>query len=454
MPRPTHAALRLAHLGLRAWWALARPHTRGVKVVLRRDDGAVLFVRHTYGDRAVWELPGGGLRRREAPQDGAAREAREELGLDLACRGLALVETGGDGKTTTIHVFTAALPAGGEVEPDGGELAEVRWAPPSAPPARSGATRHPCSGCSRVRAHAPRDLLDRRPRPAHRPARRRGAVALVRRGADRPLGAGRGRRGLHAVGGRARLRAARARPRSPAARAPATRSTRCSPATSWPATARSRSSTPAAASPRTPARAASRTPATSPGDGFSAQANMMASPDVWPAMARAFETAVGPLSRRLLAALHAAEARGRRRPRAPVGGARRRARRGRAVADASSTCASTTTPSRWPSSTGCTTSPTPTSWPRRATSSRARAATRRPATATRRASAPRAGQPRAALLGRPLGRPAGDLPTALERVRRAIELQPGWRDLLDRLEPDIAPGAPVVREALDQAGRV
>ena len=43
---------------------------------------------------------------------------------------------------------------------------------------------------------------------------------------------------------------------------------------------------------------------------------------------------------------------------------------------------------------------------------------------------------------------AGDLPTALERVRRAIELQPGWRDLLDRLEPDIAPGAPVVRDAL------
>ena len=94
----------------------------------------------------MWELPGGGLRRREAPQDGAAREAREELGLDLACRGLALVETGGDGKTTTIHVFIAALPAGGEVEPDGGELAEVRWAPPSAPPAPLGRDAPPVLG--------------------------------------------------------------------------------------------------------------------------------------------------------------------------------------------------------------------------------------------------------------------------------------------------------------------
>jgi Flp pilus assembly protein TadD len=43
---------------------------------------------------------------------------------------------------------------------------------------------------------------------------------------------------------------------------------------------------------------------------------------------------------------------------------------------------------------------------------------------------------------------AGDMPTALQRVREAIRLQPGWRELLDRLEPDIAPGAAAVRAAL------
>src|SRR3954471_22840986 len=47
-----------------------------------------------------------------------------------------------------------------------------------------------------------------------------------------------------------------------------------------------------------------------PGEGFSAQANMMASPDVWPAMAAASRAAEGPLARRLLAALDAAEAAG------------------------------------------------------------------------------------------------------------------------------------------------
>jgi uncharacterized Ntn-hydrolase superfamily protein len=46
------------------------------------------------------------------------------------------------------------------------------------------------------------------------------------------------------------------------------------------------------------------------GEGFSVQANMMASPQVWPAMADAFTSAAGPLARRLLAALEAAQGAG------------------------------------------------------------------------------------------------------------------------------------------------
>jgi uncharacterized Ntn-hydrolase superfamily protein len=46
------------------------------------------------------------------------------------------------------------------------------------------------------------------------------------------------------------------------------------------------------------------------GDGYSVQANMMRSTDVWHAMAEAFEAATGSLARRLLAALESAEAAG------------------------------------------------------------------------------------------------------------------------------------------------
>lgn len=55
-----------------------RPRTR-VFVVAR---GELLLVQSVIGSGA-WELPGGGLRLKEAPIDGARRELREELGLKI-----------------------------------------------------------------------------------------------------------------------------------------------------------------------------------------------------------------------------------------------------------------------------------------------------------------------------------------------------------------------------------
>ena len=43
---------------------------------------------------------------------------------------------------------------------------------------------------------------------------------------------------------------------------------------------------------------------------------------------------------------------------------------------------------------------------------------------------------------------SGDLEEGLKLVRRAIELQPGWRDLIGRLSPEIAPSAAQVAAAL------
>ncbi|MGW0393321.1 NUDIX domain-containing protein [Streptomyces sp. NPDC003042] len=55
-------------------------------VVFTDADGAVLLVRPGYGDPGRWLLPGGGVDSDlgETPRTAAAREVREEIGLDLA----------------------------------------------------------------------------------------------------------------------------------------------------------------------------------------------------------------------------------------------------------------------------------------------------------------------------------------------------------------------------------
>jgi 8-oxo-dGTP pyrophosphatase MutT (NUDIX family) len=119
---------------MRAWWFVRRPHTHGVKCILRDESGRVLFVRHTYGNRAVWELPGGGLRRREDPVAAVRREMREELGIELRdLRAVGEIEVAGSHKRTLLHCFAAAT-GGAPIRLEAAEIAVARWAPIEAPP--------------------------------------------------------------------------------------------------------------------------------------------------------------------------------------------------------------------------------------------------------------------------------------------------------------------------------
>jgi uncharacterized Ntn-hydrolase superfamily protein len=184
------------------------------------------------------------------------------------------------------------------------------------------------------------------------------------------------------------------------------------------------------------------------GDAFSAQANLMASPKVWPAMAAAFRSAArDSLPRRLLAALDAAEAAGgdvRGRQSAalvvvpakgepwrsnvelrvddavdPLGELRRLLDLAEAyeLADRADALAGE-------------------GRHRDATELYVRAAQAAPASVELNFWAG---------LGIAAG---GDLERGAERVRAALEAYEGWRDLLARLEPEIAPGADAMREAL------
>jgi 8-oxo-dGTP pyrophosphatase MutT (NUDIX family) len=103
------------------------------------EGGQILFVRHTYGDRRSWEIPGGGLHRGEAPAAAVRREMREELGIDLAgLREVGRVEVSGSHKRTCLHCFAAGT-GGAPLRLAAAEIAEARWAPAGAPPQPLGA---------------------------------------------------------------------------------------------------------------------------------------------------------------------------------------------------------------------------------------------------------------------------------------------------------------------------
>lgn len=59
-------------------------------VLMRHPDGRILLCDTAF--KADWELPGGVVEPGEAPRDGAVREVREELGIDLAVGGLLVAD--------------------------------------------------------------------------------------------------------------------------------------------------------------------------------------------------------------------------------------------------------------------------------------------------------------------------------------------------------------------------
>ena len=139
LPVPlARAGYRTAFAALKLYWFVARPRTRGVKCVLRDPGGRILLVQHSYGDRGVWELPGGGARTGEAPDAAARREMGEELGADVTgWRILGEAYSARHRRRDTITYLEATWP-GGPVHHHPGELEATRWFAPDALPAALG----------------------------------------------------------------------------------------------------------------------------------------------------------------------------------------------------------------------------------------------------------------------------------------------------------------------------
>ena len=79
-PSASAVVLRVADRVRRLVWRVAGPRTVGVRGLVVDGDDRVLLVRHSYGLRQ-WQLPGGGVKRRETILDALHRELREEAGI-------------------------------------------------------------------------------------------------------------------------------------------------------------------------------------------------------------------------------------------------------------------------------------------------------------------------------------------------------------------------------------
>lgn len=123
------------------YWRTFRPRTYGVKILAVNADGHVLLVRHSYHHRQSWLLPGGGIKRGEAPDQAAMRELSEETGCRVqSIRPLGVYENRGEGARNQITAFVAEV--SDPVRIDEIEIEEARFFPPDALPEGAGpATR-------------------------------------------------------------------------------------------------------------------------------------------------------------------------------------------------------------------------------------------------------------------------------------------------------------------------
>ncbi len=68
---------------LTVYWFIFRPKTKGVKCVLE-NQGKILFIKNTYSEKNLWNLPGGGIKKNETLEEAIKREIKEETGIKIS----------------------------------------------------------------------------------------------------------------------------------------------------------------------------------------------------------------------------------------------------------------------------------------------------------------------------------------------------------------------------------
>jgi len=124
------AVYRLAHWGLRLLWFIRRPETTGALVAVWHR-GRVLLVKNSY--RAQLTLPGGYIRPREDRRTAAARELREEVGINVQPKRLVHAYHGThvfEHRQDTLDIYELDMETEPKVQVDNREVVRAEFLTP------------------------------------------------------------------------------------------------------------------------------------------------------------------------------------------------------------------------------------------------------------------------------------------------------------------------------------
>ena len=93
---------------------MATKSQAGVRALIATDDGLVI-VEHEEKGKRLMVFPGGGLEEGETIFEGAAREVKEETGLDVVAESIAYVREIVAGKDHGIEFYVVCKVSGGEL---------------------------------------------------------------------------------------------------------------------------------------------------------------------------------------------------------------------------------------------------------------------------------------------------------------------------------------------------
>jgi len=97
------------------YWRILKPKTFGVKAIIvhPEDPKQILLIQHSYGDKNLWNLPGGGYNpKKETATEAIKRELKEELSITpINLIQLGEYKSDKEGKQDTVTIFLVQIPS-------------------------------------------------------------------------------------------------------------------------------------------------------------------------------------------------------------------------------------------------------------------------------------------------------------------------------------------------------